>query len=116
VQSWVNGSASNYGALFKQQSPENINNVIQFDSSSWSDATQLPKLTVTYTEPTPPTLQGIGERRFYTYESQRINDRMEAKANNANGNLLLYGGDLKVKGHRARLVVRPLLQLARHYV
>lgn len=46
----------------------------------------------------PSTTEGIGERRFFTFEEQSLTDRMVAKVNVANGNLLLTATDLEIAG------------------
>jgi RHS repeat-associated protein len=47
----------------------------------------------------PPTdFDAIGERRFFTYDEHELNDKMTAKVNVANGNLLLSATDLNITG------------------
>jgi hypothetical protein len=46
----------------------------------------------------PSTTAGIGDRRFYTFDGHRLNDRMSARVNVANGNLLLSATDLSIAG------------------
>jgi YD repeat-containing protein len=64
---------------------------IAFVTHDDPDTSRWPKLVVTHTD-------GIGERKAYKFESQRLNDRMEAKVNVANGNLLLKEQDLSIAG------------------
>jgi hypothetical protein len=48
VRDWRDGTYPNHGFILKQDSPENVNNVVQFYSSNSSDPARLPKLSVTY--------------------------------------------------------------------
>ncbi len=90
VQSWVDGVYPNHGLLLKQDS-EATNNLLSFSSMSDADPSKRPFLKVLYSEK-------IGEQEDFTFESQRLNDRMELKVNVVNGNLLLKEQDLKIKG------------------
>ena len=97
TSAWVRGTEPNHGMVVKQQ-PENVNSILGFFSSDSANSARWPKLTVTYTEPTPPVFDGIGDRRFFTFDEQRLNDRMSAKVNVGNGNLLLSETDLNIAG------------------
>lgn len=97
TSAWVRGTEPNHGMVVKQQ-PENVNSILGFFSSDSANSARWPKLTVTYTEPTPPVFDGIGERRFFTFDEQQLNDRMAAKVNVGNGNLLLAETDLNIAG------------------
>lgn len=90
VQDWVDERAENYGVAVTQLG-ESVENVLWFFTEEWTDSSRWPKLVVTHTD-------GIGERKGYTFESQELNDRMEAKVNVANGNLLLKETDLEIAG------------------
>lgn len=92
VQEWVNGAPPNYGFLLKQAGEATIN-VLRFTHRLSVDPIPktLPKLTVTYS-------QRLGVRRTYTFESQRLNDRMSLGANVASGNLVLQADDVSIAG------------------
>lgn len=96
VNAWLGGTA-NYGMLVKQ-SPENVNNVLSFVSTGSSDQNKWPKLDVTYTEPVVPAAESAGDREFFTYVTEQLTDRLTAKVNVGNGNLLVSAGDLSVPG------------------
>lgn len=97
VQDWVSGRYENNGVIVKQET-ETVENVVYFVSSNTPDESKWPKLTVTYSEPAVPASEGVGERDFYTYEEQRLDDRMELRVNVATGNLLVKESDLHVAG------------------
>ncbi len=90
VQGWVDDRWSNYGLALVQEG-ESVENSLAFVTHDDPDTSRWPKLVVTHTD-------GIGERKSYKFESQRLNDRMEAKVNVANGNLLIKGQDLSIAG------------------
>jgi RHS repeat-associated protein len=102
VRKWVDGTFSSRGVILKQEGDAGSNpttNVLHFVSSDHAEwNTKGPKLTVTYTEPTAAAMEGAGERDIYTFESQRLNDRLELKVNVASGNLLLKQSDLSIGG------------------
>jgi hypothetical protein len=54
VQSWVSGTNSNFGIIFKFTT-ENLNSVVQFASSEHTTAANRPQLIITYTVPTLST-------------------------------------------------------------
>jgi RHS repeat-associated protein len=89
AQNWLNGTA-NQGVILKE-STENVNNIINFVSSYFSNSSFWPNLTVTY-DP------GVGERPFYNFESQNLDDFESLHVNVANGNLVLHANDLSIKG------------------
>ncbi len=88
VQDWVNGRSPNNGLIVKADA-ETVNNVLSFRSSESSIG--KPRLTVEY-EPR------VGERPFYTVESQQLSDRMSLHANVASGNVMLKASDLAIAG------------------
>jgi YD repeat-containing protein len=90
VQNWINGTAADYGMLLKE-SNENVNNVIQFYSSYYTNSAYWPQLSVTY-DP------GLGEQSFYKFENHKLNDRMHLHVNLANGNLVLHANDFSIRG------------------
>ena len=82
VQSWMNGSAPNYGVMLKE-STETTNNVLQFDSYLNSQSNNWPTLTVQWQ-------QWLGSQPFYTMVGGGL-----ASINAANGNLVAtetFGG------------------------
>jgi RHS repeat-associated protein len=97
VDDWVQGSQPNHGALVKQRF-EDVDSAVGFYSSDASEQNRWPRLTVSYTEPTPPVFDQIGDRRFFGYDEHELTDRMTAKVNLANGNLLVSGTDLSIPG------------------
>jgi YD repeat-containing protein len=85
--------------LLKQASETSDNEVAFFSSDSGAaNEGKWPKLTVDYTEPAATPFDKIGDRPFFRYESQQLDDRMTAKVNVATGNLLLTGKDLDIAG------------------
>ena len=101
---WVATPATNFGFIIKQAA-ETTNNSLGFYSSDYVDlalaedgAERHPKLTITWDPAARETSEGIGARRFFTFEEQSLNDRMTAKVNVANGNLLLAARDLSIAG------------------
>ena len=96
VQGWVDNTSPADGFLLKQ-ADETVQNVLWFVSSSVdNDFDKLPYLATTYTEPTDAT--DAGERSFWSYAERKLTDRMSAKVNIGNGNLLLTANDAKVAG------------------
>lgn len=53
---------------------------------------------VAHAAPPAPTGNGLGEEAWYTYWSQRLDDRMELKVNVADGNLIVHAVDLHIRG------------------
>lgn len=99
VDTWESDPGTNFGLLVKQASPENVNNLISFYSSNHAEAsTRGPKLVVDYTEPTPPAASQAGDRDYYTFVTEQLTDKMSAKVNVANGNLLVTANDTQVPG------------------
>lgn len=96
VQSWKSGSP-NYGLLVKQ-APESTQDVLAFYSSGSGDPSRWPKLNITYTDSTPPSAVGAGDRGFYTFVEERLADRISAKVNVGNGNLVVGASDFSVAG------------------
>lgn len=94
---WITGSQDNLGVLVKQNA-EQANNSLGFVSEATSNASRWPKLEISYTEPPPPTVVDAGDRDFFTYITEALTDRMSAKVNVGNGNLLLTGTDASVSG------------------
>ncbi len=59
VQNWVSGAAPNYGVILRSSS-ETTTGVLRFRSAFWTDPTQRPRLTVTYSmPPTRPAGRGV---------------------------------------------------------
>jgi RHS repeat-associated protein len=89
VQDWVEGSATNYGVLVKQEH-ENVNNVLSFasqDDPNWN----LPELRVSYH-------WRSGLRPFYTLESDQLSDRHAIHVNPTSGNLVVETSDIQIGG------------------
>lgn len=98
VRDWVTGVFANNGVVAKQAS-EATDTVLHFVSGDHPEAAdKAPKLVVDFSESTPAKFEGIGERDFYKFEAQRLNDRNELKVNVATGNLLLKATDLSISG------------------
>jgi RHS repeat-associated protein len=90
VETWVNTRPGypNQGLILKQASPENVSNLLTFHSQSGA---KPPLLKVKYA-------QRLGEQHYYKFETFELNDRMQAKVNVHNGNLIILERDLKVAG------------------
>lgn len=89
VQRWVNQSLTNNGILLKQSS-EATTNVLSFNSSQTS--TEVPQLIVYWN-------YRVGERPLYTFAPEvDITDRLNLKANVANGDLSLRLNAFDLKG------------------
>lgn len=97
TSSWIKGTTQNYGFIVKQ-SYETTDNALAFYSTNTTDDTRWPKLTISYTPAAAEVFDKIGDRKFFAFEEQALNDRLTAKVNTANGNLLLSGNDLSVLG------------------
>lgn len=96
VAGWADRSLTDRGFLLKQS--ETVNSMLYFYSSDALDSSKWPTLTVDYTEPTPPIAAHVGERDFYSYTSQRLDDRLTAKVNNGSGDLLVTADDAHIPG------------------
>jgi RHS repeat-associated protein len=90
VQSWIDGSATNNGLLVKEDTERSIVNRFFFNSSA-APFSQLPYLDVVYEPQT-------GQRPYYKFDSQQLNDRMDLNVNVASGNLMLHASDVNVNG------------------
>jgi RHS repeat-associated protein len=97
VQHWADDRFTNYGFLLKEDT-ETETNLIDFASIEGPNPNRYPKLTVTYSE-------AVGERKDFTYDRHRLNDRMELKVNVGNGNLMLQGQDVNIAGTGLDLAV-----------
>jgi RHS repeat-associated protein len=94
IQSWVNGSATNYGFLLKA-SNEASAGLLSFDNQAFDRS-----------NPTDPALPHLrvqwnnwnGLQPWYSFESHQLNDRMNLSLNVANGNLVIHATDLAIKG------------------
>jgi len=53
VQGWIDGSITNYGVLLKDTNESTVEAWKCFYSSDWGTASQRPKLTISYYDPTP---------------------------------------------------------------
>ena len=60
TQEWVNNPSANQGVFIKldRDGETNLSQYFYFASGEWSTVSQRPKLTVTYTESTPPEEEG----------------------------------------------------------
>jgi YD repeat-containing protein len=94
---WVSGAEDNHGVILKRKF-ENTDTMIAFKSSTSPDEGHWPKLTVDYTPASAPAPDGVGDRRFFTYDAHDLTDRMSARVNVANGNLLVDSSDLSIGG------------------
>jgi len=94
VSDWVDGGNQgdmvDHGLILKDENPS-VANTVQFASREWGDPNARPHLDIVY-EPR------VGERGSFTFASQRLSDRLEAKVNVGNGNLLHTAADVKVPG------------------
>ncbi|MGH2763304.1 MAG: DNRLRE domain-containing protein [Thermoleophilaceae bacterium] len=100
VQSWLDRSTPNRGMLVKGPGSSAANHV-EFSSSEF-DSQHAPYLDVKWKH-------RVGLRDHFTYEEERLSDRLMLHANVANGNLLVTDSDLDLAGTGLDLVV------ARHY-
>jgi RHS repeat-associated protein len=91
VQSWVDGTQTNNGIAVKEASPETTNNVISLNTAAYPDGNFWPYMDVWYRSRT-------GSLPFYTFESQKLNDRMGIKVNVGSGNLELNANDVHFNG------------------
>jgi RHS repeat-associated protein len=83
VQSWLNGTTSEYGFLLKEpDNAETTANIEGFYSHEWSDSSVWPQLIVTY-QP------WLGDQSFFTFNGP---------VNVANGNMMLSETDLSMDG------------------
>ncbi|HUR85970.1 MAG TPA: DNRLRE domain-containing protein [Solirubrobacteraceae bacterium] len=89
TQGWLDGSIGDNGFLIK--GTDTTANRIWFDSSETANPALRPQLEISW-EPR------LGLERQYSYESQRLSDRMGADVNVANGNLVLSNNDLQITG------------------
>jgi uncharacterized protein DUF6531 len=96
VRDWVNGKP-NHGFLLKQAT-ESTSNVLTFASKENSDSTRWPFLEVNY-------VRRLGELPSYRFWDFDLTDRMQARVNVANGNLLIKASDFTVPGTGLNLVV-----------
>jgi len=95
IQSWVNGSATNYGFLVKA-SNEGAVGLLKFDNRAFDPG-----------HPTNPNLPHLrvqwnnwsGLQPWFKFESHQLNDRMNLALNVANGNLVIHATDLAIKGN-----------------
>lgn len=97
VNSWLSGQP-NQGLIVKQATPEDTASLLWFYSSAASNTDRWPKLEVTYTDSSGVGASGAGDRSYFTYVSEKLTDRMQAKANVGSGNLLLGVSDLNIAG------------------
>ena len=99
VTGFINGTQPNNGLMLKQQT-EGTPMLLAFFSVNHTTTVEdeQPKLVINYDEPSPPVFDKIGDRRFFTYEQQALDDRLNLKVNVANGNLLLSATDLSIAG------------------
>lgn len=97
VGDYVKGTRLNTGFLVKQES-ETVDSLLAFHSSNANNRALWPALTVDYTESNVPAASTAGERKFYKFDTHQLTDRMQAKVNVANGNMILTGTDANVAG------------------
>jgi RHS repeat-associated protein len=90
VQRWLDGSASNYGLLFKEPT-ENVNDVLTY--SSRTAASNAPYIEVVW-EP-----KFMGDQSWYPMAAQTpLGDRSSLAVNADGGNLVVHSADLRVAG------------------
>ncbi len=91
VQGWADRSLENHGLLLLED--QNLGGPTTYKLTPTRDTTSgfWPHLDVWYEHRT-------GAQRYYTFESQKLNDRMGLGVNVGNGNLLLQASDLNVRG------------------
>jgi RHS repeat-associated protein len=90
VQDWIDRTVPNDGLLMKFNN-ESMNQLFDFVSTDDPSSARWPKLEVVYSP-------GVGERRDWTFDTHRLNDRMDLKVNVATGNLMLQARDLEMTG------------------
>jgi RHS repeat-associated protein len=90
VQRWLDGTASNYGLLFKEPT-ENLNDVLSY--SSRTATSNAPYIEVVW-EP-----KFLGDQPWYPMAAQTsLGDRSSLAVNADGGNLVLHSADLRVAG------------------
>ena len=96
---WIATPSTNHGLIVKQRY-DSVNNSLGFYSSSTNNPKKYwPELSISWTPAAGENFgDKIGDRKLFTFESQPLNDRLTAKVNVANGNLLLAGNDLAITG------------------
>lgn len=93
-------SGVNNGLVLKLDTA-GVTNTLYF-SSGRADGGVAPKLHVNYTLPDPApdntSAAQAGDRPFWTYEERNLTDKITAKVNVGNGNLLITANDAKLAG------------------
>lgn len=102
VQSWIDGVGNtggpfNYG-LIVRKADDGTDRLLRFFSNDSADSSRWPMLVVNYTEPTPPAASEAGQTKYFTYTTEKLTDRIQAKVNVGNGNLLVSAQDANVSG------------------
>ncbi len=97
IRDWQYDRLPQTGLLFRQLALNGTkaNNVVSFYPSSAS-ASRRPRLTVIYEE--PGTTPDAGMRKHFAFEERALTDRIDAKVNLGNGNLLIEQRDMVAKG------------------
>ena len=96
IENWLDGTWDHNGMVLKQVDDDSTK-VLAFRSSTGPSS--LPKLTVEYTPPTEPNhTDDAGDRSFWTYETRQLTDKITAKVNVGNGNLLVQADDANIAG------------------
>ncbi|HEX2161973.1 MAG TPA: RHS repeat-associated core domain-containing protein [Thermoleophilaceae bacterium] len=90
VQELVQRSRTDNGFLLKSPGAAGPANYLQFASQDY-DIADAPHLEIVWDE-------RIGEKAEYTFERQRLSDRMELAVNVGVGNLMLTATDLQIAG------------------
>ncbi len=97
IRDWQYDRRVQTGLLFRQVelNGAKANNVVSFYPSS-ATASRRPRLTVIYEE--PGTTPDAGMRKHFGFEERALTDRIDARVNLGNGNLLVEQRDISVKG------------------
>lgn len=98
VKGWMQGHFPNNGFLLRAID-ESASRQVSFYSSSTDplNVGKRPTLKVTYDEGELSTKQA-GDRSFFNYETRDLTDKISAKVNIGNGNLLITAQDAKLAG------------------
>ena len=109
IQDWVDGTTQNQGVLIKDRDNQTLNNRLKFASSEYSNSARHPYLGVTWSPRT-------GIERQFTFDEQKLSDRLGLSVNVANGNLVQSADDLRIAGTGLDLnVSRHFNNLAKNY-
>lgn len=107
VDAWTSGTYPNYGVrlALSSSNESNLSYERRFCSMNPNSSltycrstSTVPYLSVTYWQDPPSGIMGAGDRKFYKYVSEKLTDKLSAKVNVGNGNLLVTAHDAKVSG------------------